>query len=457
MKILIYIPILISPILLFTTCKEPIIDFSDYDPFPITLRVEKISEKAYKYSWNPIQTSDFKKYVIVRSIGDSIPFFNQTGKISDVNPSFSIVTTVNESKVTEFIDSLNPIAGKNYIKIFALLEDRALSSINLSIQGDTTLTEIIGASDDVVLSTKSNVLVSADVASQSINFFDLSKNKQITRNPTSIGSQTRLALFDTPNGEELFCPTTNFFTQTINMSSGFFTSIRTVFSFRNNTFITHPNNNWILSSDNFGITSRPRSNYDTGLAGNDINFNLTITDFSIIQPPLFLIKQYSSKNFLAVKNLNDKLEIHFFNFAQNGNFILSGSKSIAVKSLTNGRPIIITPDDKYYIADENGTVYQMETVIQKTILAEQVPTGNAIKYIDFQFSNDGKTIYALRKPSRNVSERLIDIFNYPECEFQRSVGYKSTPSRIFVYNNNLLVVGTSPNEVSHSIFEKVKL
>jgi hypothetical protein len=72
------------------------------------------------------------------------------------------------------------------------------------------------------------------------------------------------------------------------------------------------------------------------------------------------------------------------------------------------------------------------------------------------YANDGTRLYAVRN-SPDRSSKLVDVYAYPSFKFERSIAFKSTPTRIFQDGDYLVLIGRSPNNARLTMAERVKL
>ncbi len=459
MKKLLYTFIILSLSIFTFSCKDPVIGPTNYSAFPMDLKVEKLSGNKVKYKWNAVNTSDFISYIIVKSTKDSVPYFSRPDFVESLANNISVVTSISESKTNEFIDSINVVIGESSFRIFAFLEDRSLSSINVKFKGFDNMTEILGATDDVVFAEKLNTLAMANSRNFGVSLFNV-LTTQITLKPNnffpsnSFMNDLDLSFIESNLGSEFFLPT-----QFNNYGIFNFNNISnplTVFVPRNASAISHFNNSWILFSNSNGITSRPRNNIPNFNANEDFSFFFTFN--KIPATPVFLKKMNKNKGFYAINTEGGNAIISTFNMGDNGRFSLNKNfRTFPIKGMTKARPFKFSNDDAQFVMDNNGTVIDTLTFQVRKKLAEEVPTSDIIRYSDYQFSSLGTEIYALRVASKNPSERLIDVFKFPECTYVKSIPFYSAPSRFFLSNNNLILVGTSPTDNRFSIIENIKL
>jgi hypothetical protein len=459
MKKLLYTLITLTLSIFTFSCKDPVLGPTNYSAFPMDLKVEKLSGNKVRYKWNAVNTSDFIRYIIVRSTKDSVPYFSRPDFVESLENNISVVTAISDSKTNEFIDSINVVIGESSFRIFAFLEDRSLSSINVKLKGFDNMTEVLGATDDVVFAEKLNTLAMANSKSFGVSLFNIVTN-QITAAPIrnfSSGTFTNdsdLSFIESNVGNEFFIPTPFNGYNIINLNNS--SNSLGVFLPRNSSAISHFNNSWILFSNSNGITSRPRNNISNFNTTEDFTFFFTFN--KIPATPVFLRKMNKNKGFYAINTEGGNAIISTFNMGDNGKFSLNKNfRTFPIKGMTKARPFKFSNDDAQFVMDNNGSVLDTVNFTVRKKLAEEVPTSDIIRYSDYQFSSLGTEIYALRVASKNPPERLIDVFKFPECIYVKSIPFYSAPNRFFLSNGNLILVGTSPTDNRFSIIENIKL
>lgn len=116
------------------------------------------------------------------------------------------------------------------------------------------------------------------------------------------------------------------------------------------------------------------------------------------------------------------------------------------------RPFAIAPDNQRFITSPKGLIFNRGMSLVDSL---KLPTSDAL-YADMVYSNDGTRLYAVRNAT-DRSGKFVDIYAYPSFKFERSVAFKSTPTRIFQDGDYLILVGRSPNNARLAMVEKVKL
>jgi hypothetical protein len=459
MKKLLYTFILLTLCIFTYSCKDPTLGPTNYSAFPMDLKVEKLSGNKIKYKWNAINTSDFIRYIIVKSTKDSVPYFSRPDFVESLRDNISIITSISDSKTTEFIDSVNVVIGESFFRIFAFLEDRSLSSINVKLKGIENMTEVLGATEDVVFAEKLNTLGIANSKNFGVRLFNVVTNQIMVAPTINFSTATftndfDLSFIESNVGNEFFIPTPFNGYNIININN----SSNPIIAFlpRNASAISHFNNSWILLSNSNGITSRHRNNIPNFSTNEDFSFFFTFN--KIPATPIFLKKMNKNKGFYAINTEGGNAIISTFNMLENGKFSLNKNfRTFPIRGMAKARPFKFSNDDAYFVMDNNGSVIDTATFQVRKKMAEEVPTSDIIRYSDYQFSALGSEIYALRVASINPSERLIDVFKFPECTYVKSIPYYSAPSRCFLSSGNLILVGTSPTDNRFSIIENIKL
>ncbi len=459
------------------SCDDDNPNPNNYGVFPMDLKVEPLPNGGYRYSWNKINSSDFITYTLVGSSTDSIPYISTS---SQLPPKTAVIQVMTDHNAITFTDTVSLPSGNPYIRLFAFLKGRSLSSINKKLTPIVNLKELSIAPSEFFYSEKKKILVAVDIFSAATNFQVSSGNLHfintdslhfpIPTSPVSLFQDSEFYIGDLNSGTGIFVPSSNGFGYNfINLDTRAATFVNvinaSIFTFNSPT----TNSRWVVSSNFLNITSAlfPSTNNPISSFVQPIP---TSINANIINTPYFLRLKNDKRTFLALKpNVDGANTLRVFNYE-----ILNDGKLQLLKAVTpslkinntfsKSTPFIFTKDDAYFICDNKGLVFNALDFTKYKTLAEEVPTGDNINYIDFVLNTvqrtplgEGGKIYALRNGVRDKKNRVVDIFTYPDFKHERSIPYKSTPTKLILKSDHILLVGTSPNNSRAIMFEKVNL
>jgi hypothetical protein len=430
----------------FLACSKEVV--KSYSTFPIDINVEQLSNGFYKFSWTGINTSDFKEYWIIRRINDTVPFINANNVELLRNSESMVIAKINDANNTTFIDTLKLFGGKSFVRVFAFLENRALSSVNKELNGLDNIFEKNRNSDNITFDKGSNLFYSFDSKLKqlsSINAFTFNSEKASF---TNFDIRKELYFFENKIFMQLYIPNVfnaydiivlpnlnivsadNFFSQSISMIIG-----------RDSFVVTSGLNNTLISKDRVKFF---------------INFPNTIfiKQLNKLNPPPILRWNKSDNEVLSLTVSDSAAILNVVSLASNGTLTFKMNLSLNLKSkkaLTT--PFFLTPKNSYILLDEQGLILESKTLANKGTLSDRTKVKD-IKYIDFAFSTDEKFVCALRE-SKQTSDKKIDIFDYPSFDYVKSISFKSNPKRMFYHDNKLKLVGESPNNVDFTMYEVI--
>jgi hypothetical protein len=459
-----------SLFLLFTVygCEDENPNPSNYGVYPMDLKVEPLPNGGYRYSWNKINSSDFISYSFVLSSVDTVPYVLKSELLP---PTSSVIQVITDPTVTSFTDTTSLPTGNPHVRLFAFLEGRSLSSTNKKLTPIDNLKEISIQPLDLAYSEKKKKLMIFSPSSPSftngslnntiINFIN-SDNLTIINGvtPVTFSRMGEVYVGEFTLGTTLFVPNGNGFNYNlVNLDNP--TNLNFLGTNNNSiiTFKSSTTNAW------WSVTSNI-SNINTSPA-----IFIPNTTSSTVQPlPIstatsnssyFLRMRNDSRTFLALKPNFDganTMRAFFYEFLNDGKLQLLKTSPTALKTNTTfskSTPFLFTKDDAYFICDTKGLVFSSTDFSKFKTLAEEAPVGDNINYLDIVRNTEGGKIYALRSGITDKNNRFIDVFSYPNFKHERSIPYKSTPSKVIVNSNHILLVGVSPNNSQATMFEKV--
>jgi hypothetical protein len=429
----------------FLACGKE--EVKEYSKYPIDFKVEQLPNGVHKYVWTGIKTSDFKEYWVVRNSGKEVPYINENNPDLLLNDGASIIAKITDANQTEFVDSTSIFSDQTFVRVFAFLENRALSSLNKEIKGFANIFEIKGNLERVIFDKKNNAAYIFDIINRQIlnvNLFDYKIKNTIFR---SLDNTREMYLDESVSPAQLYFPE---FQSTY--------TVMDVPSFNQRLFINFPffTRSVAICRDRFLVFSNSQfifSKNKTDLSFQTIN-QLVLTNIKTTQLPI--LRWLKSRNqVLALNSLDTLSVLNSGGIDQNG-FLGGNFKSLFLKSsLLNdiNKPFVITPLDLFILIDNQGVIIETETLKPVSSLAEKAKL-TSVKYRDFCFSTDEKFVYALREGNIR-SEKKIDVFNYPTFDFVKSISYVSNPKKMIYHDNKLKLVGESPNNAQFTMFEAI--
>jgi hypothetical protein len=427
----------------FLACKKE--EVKEYSKYPIDLQVIQLPNGSYKYSWTGINTSDFKEYWIVRNTGDSVPYFNLNNP--DLLASSTIITKITNVDETEFVDSTSVFADKTFIRVFAFLENRALSSPNKEIKGLDNIFEVKGNLEKIIIDKKNNNFYIVDNFNRQLLVVDMLSYKMKSSTFAAIDITKEVYLDETESVSQLYLP---------EFPSSFTVSNVPNFNQKLINNFSVPTRSLVVGRDKFIVYSNIQSvvsKNKTNLSFQFIN-QTALPNIKTLQLPL--LRWLKSKNqVLALSTLDSLTFLNSVGMDQNGVFG-GGIRTTNIKSFTLNdinKPFVITPLDLFALIDNQGAIIDLETLKPVSSLASKASLTN-VKYLDFTFSTDEKFVYALRE-GKIPTDKKIDIFEYPAFTYLKSLSYKSEPKKMFYHDNKLKLAGKSPNNANFTMFEVI--
>jgi hypothetical protein len=439
----------------FLSCGKE--EVKNYNKYPIDLKVEQLPNGGYKFAWTSINTSDFKEYWIVRNSGDSVPFLNENNP--NILENSTIIAKINNANDTEFVDTTSVFAGKTFVRVFAFLENRSLSSPNKEIKGADNVVETKGNSERIIMDRKNGVFYSFDLNSRSISIIDIFSLKVKNSTFSNLDFTKEIYLYEPENNplvkSQLYVPE----------FQGSYTIISTpdLINSRFNTNLSVNAKSVAVCRDKFIVFESDvfSTDFNKFIASKDKdNFFITIINAATLQvlrsKQTFVFRWLKNQNqILALSEADSLSSLISLSIGANGIFT-NDRKTLPLKLVTsnvNDVPFLITPSELFCIIGNQGQIVDATTLKSVTILSSKVKLTNG-RYLDFTFSTDEKFVYALREGNLS-SEKKIDVFDYATFSFVKSIPYKSKPKKIFYHDNKLKLAGESPNNANLTMFEVI--
>jgi hypothetical protein len=429
----------------FLSCGKE--EVKEYVKYPIDLKVQKLPNGGFQYSWNPINTSDFKEYWIVKNLGDSVAYIDENNPSILLQRGNVLIAKITNPTQTELIDSVNLVAGREFVRVFAFLENRALSSRSVEIRGFDNLFIRKGAVDRIVLNKNRDEFCIIDAFLSQISLVDASKYNNLSTSFTQIDLTKELHFYDFGSNSQLYVPGLN--------NSYFVTNLPNI-SNPSISFLPATSKSIAICKDKFMVfesfltlfTKNKNEQFQNPIGKTNLtNFNKANS---------FQLRWLKSKNEVWSLSAADSLSFLNIDIMDDGGFFTGNKKFLPIKLQSNNLVnmlFVFTPKDQFALFDNQGTI--VETAVYKEIgsLAKKAKLTN-IKYLDFTFSTDENFVYALRSGDISTDKR-VDVFAYPSFEFVKSIPFRSNPKRLFFHENKLKLVGDLPKVGNFTLFEVI--
>jgi hypothetical protein len=436
----------------FMGCVRPDPTTPDtYLKYPLEVKSDVLPDGSFRLRWNAIKSADFIEYQILKNSGDTVPFIgdDKINRLNTISLSVELARRISDVDSTFFIDSFSIPTAKTFLRVFAVLKDRNLSSRNVEMPIKTNAKEMSLAVSDVLFVREEGKLIIADQAGFKFGVFDVDVNV-----PNNIVSNVNMS-----NAAEMAYGRFNSTTE-LYFSNGFSMNVLSLTG--NQLFFV---NNANFSNINAILPDRTGT---TILVGSGPT---TIRSFARVQPnftpsPLFSLQFTTNKlqnNYvlrtsplnreaIALSITAGSTDLIWFNYDSLGRTINRLNNFIVAPNSVTKQPFAIASDSKGFITNGRGLIFNQNVALMDSL---KLPASD-VRYLDFIFSQDGKQMYALRNPNSRQN-KTVDVYTYPSYKFERSVPFGSAPSRIFQDKGTLILVGRSPNNSTRTMIEKVPL
>ena len=436
-------------VLLFAGCLRdtpPVPD--NYQAYPLSITADELPNGSFRVRWNAIKSADFIEYQVIRNVGDSVPYIpNNQVALSNININLEVIKRISDADSTFFIDEVTIPTAKTYLRVFAVLKDRNLSSRNVEIPVKTNIKEVLFAANDMLFvpEDKRLALFSRAAVQLGVYHTDLNTLATSTAFNFSLGQNAEMAYGNFNNVSEVYIPNfsqltvKNFSTPTL--FSAFFGSSNmesVLFDKANNVLLTVGSQPTII---------RTYSRFNTGIS------NISFASFatSVTQVGYALRTANLNREAIAVSSVtNNNSNVIWFTYNTSGQQI-TPLKTLTTTLPITKRPFAVAPDNQFFITGNKGLIFNRDMAISDSLRTRTAET----RYIDMIFSDDKTRLLALRNGANNTKEKLIDVYKYPSFEFERSIAFRSNPTRLFQDGTSLLLVGVSPNNARNTMVERV--
>ena len=435
-------------ILLFAGCLRdtpPVPD--NYQTYPLSITADELPNGSFRVRWNAIKSADFIEYQVIRNVGDSVPYIpNNQVALSSFNTNLEIIKRISDADSTFFVDEVTIPTAKTYLRVFAVLKDRNLSSRNVEMPLKTTFKEFTFTATDVLFVPEDKRLALINQPQGQFGVYHTDLNTLATTQPFNVfisqNAEMNYGRFN--NATEIYIPNSaqllvKNFSNIIN-SLSFFTSSVTeslLFDKTNNVLLT-------VGSQPTIVRSLLRSNTSFS--------NITFTSFATTKTQFGYALRTANLNqeAIAVSVTNGNADMLWLKYNPDGTFIRSLKNLNTTLPITK-RPFVVAPDNQFFITGNKGIIFNRDMAVSDNLKVKTADT----RYIDMVFSDDKTRLLALRSGASSVNEKWVDVYKYPSFDFERSISFRSNPTRFFQDGTSLLLVGVSPNNAKNMMVERV--
>ena len=437
-------------LLLFAGClrdSPPVPD--NYQTYPLSITADEMPNGSFRLRWNAIKSADFIEYQVIRNIGDSVPYIpNNKVSLSSIGTNLEIIKRISDADSTFFIDEVTIPTTKTYLRIFAVLNNRNLSSRNVEIPVKTNIKEVGFTATDMLFvpEDKRLVMTSRTLGQMSVFHTDLNTLTTTQQFNVSLQQNSEISYGRFNNITEIYIPgfstivAKNF--NNINTATSFSTSsggMESIF------FDKETNILLTIGSQNTRVNSFLR--FSTGISGTGFtSFTTTKTQTGYI-----LRSANLNQEVIAVSVTNGSADLIWLKYNAAGSQLIRSLKNLTTTLPITKRPFVVAPDNQCFITGNQGLIFNRNIALSDSLKTRTADT----RYLDMVFSDDKTRLLALRNGANETKEKLIDVYKYPSFEFERSIFFRSNPTRLFQDGASLLLVGVSPNNLKNMMVERV--
>jgi hypothetical protein len=424
---------------------------SNYLKYPLDIKSIELPDGSLRISWNPIKSADFIEYRVIKNTGDTVPYIegDNIKALNKVSSTLELAKLTEDADSTFFVDSFSLPATKSYLRVFAVLKGRNLSSRNVEMSVKTDAKEMLISPNDVLYIPEERRIVIADQVGSKLGIYDILNNNPLSITPNiTFNANTEIAYGRWNNQTELYIPSNNFQFLVRNLTTNV---TSTFFPFFSIDGLFYEKSRNVL----FTIRSQPPTIHLTNRA-TMVNTFTTFAQFSFpttrVQA-LYSFRQAPANNeAIAISITNNNADLIWFKYdALVQSITKIGGYNNFLINITK-RPFAIAPDNEGFITSSKGLIFNRSMALIDSL---KLPEPE-IRYPDMIFSNDRAYLYAIRNATER-REKFVDVYAYPSYKFVRSIPFKSTPLRVFQDGEFLVLVGRSPNSPLKTMIEKVKL
>ncbi len=432
----------------------------NYAVYPLEAKGTELPDGSFRLTWNAIKSADFIEYQVIKNTGDTVPFIADSAinKLVRINPNLELAKKIADVDSTFFVDSFSVPTNRTFLRVFAVLKNRNLSSKNVAMPIKSDAQELALTVSDALYIPEEKKIALADKTTNKLAIYDIPSNK-LTLNASFVNltSSAEMTYGRLNNMTEFLIPLGTFGSSisVINLSGIFVGSF-----FSNGVSNSLDAILYEKTSDSYLTMSAQPATIRSFLRPFPLNNGsgvalVTSTAFfpaTRLQTAYVFRKAPNAREAIAVSITNGSSDLIWFRYDADCKNVtkINGLSTISL-NITK-RPFAIAPDNQRFITGPKGLIFNRGMSLVDSL---KLPTSDAL-YADMVYSNDGTRLYAVRNAT-DRSGKFVDIYAYPSFKFERSVAFKSTPTRIFQDGDYLILVGRSPNNARLAMVEKVKL
>jgi hypothetical protein len=438
---------------------DPILP-ENYSKYPIEAKGIELADGSFRLTWNAIKSADFIEYQVIKNTGDTVPYIadSSINQLIKIAPNLELAKRIDNVDSTFFVDSFSVPASRTFLRVFAVLKNRNVSSKNIEMSIKTDAKELSINPNDVLYISEEKKIVIGDQVANKMGVYDIPTNAIVSTVPNvNFSNNLEMTYGRFNNTTELYIPstpnTTNNFNSQISVRNLLGTQL---LAFNNNSFINtdallydKPTNTYL------SMTSLPPTIRIFNRAVNSLPATaLNTVQFPTARSQTFYVFRAAPINqeaiALSITNNNSDLIWFKYDGATKSISKIGGLNTFLI-NITK-RPFSIAPDNQGFITSGKGLIFNRSMILRDSL---KLPHPE-VRYPDMIYSNDGAHLYAIRIASER-KEKFIDVYSYPNYIYERSIPFKSTPNRVFQDGDFLILVGRSPNTARLTMIEKVHL
>jgi hypothetical protein len=432
-------------------CVRPDPETPDtYTKYPIDVKSDELPDGSFRLRWNAIKSADFIEYQVLKNTGDTVPFIeNNTVKLGDIE----IAKRIADIDSSFFVDSFSVPTKRTFLRVFAVLKDRNLSSRNVEMPIKTDAKEMALNANDVVYVSEDKKLLIADQVKFKFGVFNTGINEPegiistfnfLANLEMCYGKYNGSTEMHVPNNSQI--STRNIASNNVFTFANFFPNFDAV--------MYDNSSNIYLAMSSFPPTIQF---HKRSLLPNNFNSSSLISSTRFPLPPttqaLYVLRPARlDREVLAVSITSNNSDVIWFRYDALGQSATKINNLNTLRLNITKRPFSVAPDNQGFITSGKGLIFNRSMALVDSL---KLPEPQ-VRYNDMVFSNDGTHLYCVRLGAER-HERVVDSYSYPNYRFERSIPFKSTPLRIFQEGNALVLVGRSPNSPLLTMIEKIKL
>ena len=367
-------------LLLFAGClrdSPPVPD--NYQTYPLSITADEMPNGSFRLRWNAIKSADFIEYQVIRNIGDSVPYIpNNKVSLSSIGTNLEIIKRISDADSTFFIDEVTIPTTKTYLRIFAVLNNRNLSSRNVEIPVKTNIKEVGFTATDMLFvpEDKRLVMTSRTLGQMSVFHTDLNTLTTTQQFNVSLQQNSEISYGRFNNITEIYIPgfstivAKNF--NNINTATSFSTSsggMESIF------FDKETNILLTIGSQNTRVNSFLR--FSTGISGTGFtSFTTTKTQTGYI-----LRSANLNQEVIAVSVTNGSADLIWLKYNAAGSQLIRSLKNLTTTLPITKRPFVVAPDNQCFITGNQGLIFNRNIALSDSLKTRTADT----RYLSLTF------------------------------------------------------------------------